>query len=336
MTSPRMLPRKRSSEFALNYAVLAPSSHNSQPWRFHLGCEEVDLFADRKRALPVVDPAHRELTMSLRRGPGAVAHRSDTGHSPRVEILPDVDQPDLLARIQLGERAETEADSILLFQAMTSRSTCRQAFRDQPVPDEVLAELERAVAAEGAWLQIVREPATRLALADLIADADRRQWSDRHFREELARWIRPINSGSRDGLPVATQDLGNLMSHAGPLVIRTFDLGKGHAAKDREIALYSPVLAVVGTEGDDARAWLAAGQALARVLLEAHTEGVAASFLNQPLEVPELRTKVAEAIGRNDFPQILLRLGYSDPAPVTPRRPLKEVLLTPAAGTHPD
>jgi len=41
-------------------AVLAPSSHNTQPWLFELHEGEVDLHADRIRSLPVNDPDDRE------------------------------------------------------------------------------------------------------------------------------------------------------------------------------------------------------------------------------------------------------------------------------------
>ena len=121
------------------------------------------------------------------------------------------------------------------------------------------------------------------------------------------------------------------MAHAGPLVIRTFDLGKGHAARDLEIALHSPVLAVLGTERDDVGSWLAAGQALARILLRAQGENVSASFLNQPIEVPELRPALGEIVGSQEFPQLVLRMGYADAMPPTPRRTVREVVSVQAA-----
>ena len=72
--------------------------------------------------------------------------------------------------------------------------------------------------------------------------------------------------------------------------------------------------------------WLCAGRALSRVLLAARAEGVQASFLNQPIEVPELRERVAAAVGDPGDVQLLLRLGYGpDPEP-EPRRPLADVL----------
>src|SRR5687768_12101284 len=50
---------------AVRQAVHAPSSHNTQPWVFHLrGDDVLELYADRSRALPVIDPEDRELTIS--------------------------------------------------------------------------------------------------------------------------------------------------------------------------------------------------------------------------------------------------------------------------------
>jgi nitroreductase len=48
---------------AVKYAVLAPSSHNTQPWLFRVAPGDSELYADRSRGLPVVDPRDRELVM---------------------------------------------------------------------------------------------------------------------------------------------------------------------------------------------------------------------------------------------------------------------------------
>src|SRR5215470_2361610 len=50
--------------FLLNYAVLAPSEYNTQPWLFKVSERTVELYADRARRLPIVDPEDRELTIS--------------------------------------------------------------------------------------------------------------------------------------------------------------------------------------------------------------------------------------------------------------------------------
>lgn len=103
-------------------------------------------------------------------------------------------------------------------------------------------------------------------------------------------------------------------------------MGNGVAAKDEKLATGSPLLLVLGTEQDTPPAWLAAGQALASVLLWACTEGVTASYLNQPCEIEALRIRFRDAIGCTGFPQLVLRMGYGAEVPPTPRRRVTEVL----------
>ena len=64
-------------KFFLSYAVLAPSSHNSQPWLFHVRNNTLELYADRRRACPVVDPNDRAGT-ETKHSPAAASSLSGT------------------------------------------------------------------------------------------------------------------------------------------------------------------------------------------------------------------------------------------------------------------
>lgn len=317
-------------EFMLQFAILAPSSHNTQPWLFRLNGNEVELIADLTRSLRIVDPFDRELIMSC----GAALHHLRVaakyfGHALKVDYFPDDGDPDLLARIKLGLSCQTRAHDILLFSAIQKRRTNRLPFSPEPIPKTVIRALQRAAAEEGAWLHFFESEADRFEVADLIAEADRAQWQDKRFRRELANWVTPNRSVRRDGIPGYAQGLGDLVSHAEPLVVRTFDLGKGRAAKDRDIALHSPGLAALGVPDDSRADWLAAGQALSAVLLRARMEDVWASFLNQAVEVLQTQIALRELVGVDGVPQILLRLGFGDEVRPTPRRPLRDVLRKP-------
>ncbi len=164
-------------------------------------------------------------------------------------------------------------------------------------------------------------------MATLVAEGDRIQWANKAFRLELSKWVHSNRSLSRDGVPGYAAGIDDLLSYAGPLVVRTFDMGEGQAARDHEVATGSPVLAVLGTDTDQPRDWVAGGQALARVLLRARVEDVWASFLNQPIEVTELRTKLKTRVGNVGFPQAVLRLGFGENVKPTPRRDVEEVLI---------
>jgi len=322
---PESAETEEKLRFLLNYAVLAPSSHNTQPWIFRVRGDTVKLYADRTRGLPIVDPEDRALVISC----GAalfylrLAMRR-FGYADEVEALPGAGDPDLLATVSPGPRVEATEKDELLFRAMKVRHSNRGPYESRAVPDELLSALQEAAQEEGAWLHLMLDKDIKHAVAGLISEGDRIQLADKRFRRELASWVHPNRTRSRDGIPGYALGFGNLMSTAGPFVIRTFDTGKGQAAKDRELAEGSPVLAILGTKEDTPQRWLAAGQALAKVLLRARAEDVWASFLNQPIEVPELRPRLRE-LSEEGFPQLLLRMGYGSGVRTTPRRPAEEV-----------
>lgn len=326
--------------FCLNYATLAPSSHNSQPWVFRVLNDVVELYADRNRALRVVDPHDRELTISC----GAALHHLRTavrffGHAEQTTVVPDPHHPDLLAAVKLGEPRPHDAHDVTLFRAMTDRRTNRGPYKPDPIPLDVLSRVLHPDDPHGVWLHWWDTPKDKHRLAELVGKGDKLQFSDPAFRDELAHWLRSNWTERGDGMPGSSQGVGLVESYVGPWVVRTFDVGDGTAAKDARLADGSPVLLAIGTDTDARERLLAAGQALSRVLLLAQSYGLAASYLNQPIEVPELRPEVAALTGRAGFPQLLLRLGYpTSLPPLTPRRRLEEVLQRlhlPGAGESP-
>ncbi len=315
-------------EFALRYVVLAPSSHNTQPWLFRIEGDAIEVYADRTRALAVCDPDDRQLVISCG---AAVFHARIAlrhfGNSDVLEILPKTHDADFLARVTRGEPYEATPEERKLFRAIQKRRTNRSRFEDRKVPDGLLVDLQQAARMEGATLHIVRGENRRNAVADLVAEGDRMQMAHKSFRRELAAWVRSNRSPQQDGIPGYGFGFSDIVSVGGPFVIRTFDLGGFQAAKDRELATGSPVIAILHTEANTTRDWIAAGQALARVLLRARAEGVWASFLNQPVEVETLRPKVRDAVDITGFPQILLRMGYGPEVRPTPRRGLRDVMI---------
>lgn len=346
MTSPRDIAeadfpndgtRAEKLAFCVRYAVLAPSSHNSQPWLFRLDGEELELRADRTRALPVVDPDDRELVMSC----GAalftlrIALRA-FGLLPEVHAVPPTARydplgvrtvPDVLARITVRDGPPPSADEEALFRAIPRRHTNRARFAAGSVGRKLVDALARAAEEEDAWFAPVEGEGARDALADLVARADAEQAADPRFRRELAAWVHAGRTRSGDGMPAYAFGIHGPRALLAPLVVRTFDWGEGQAARDRQLAEGSPLLAILGTGRDDPAAWLEAGQALGRVLLRACAADLSASFLNQPVELPHLRNRVTEIADRPGHAQLVLRFGIGPEIEPTPRRPVEDVLV---------
>ncbi len=316
-------PAARLAHLA-GWALLAPSSHNTQPWRFRITGPTLELRADRSRALPVVDPMDRALVISCG---AALANlclaAAALGEALEVARLPAPEDPDLLARVTARGACPAEDPGVL--DAMRARRTTRRPFDAAPLP-EALLRAASAAAHPGATLHWRTTAADRHAIAELVAEGDRLQMADPRFRAELADWVHSRRAASRDGLSADSFGMPDLLSFAGALAIRRFDMGAGQAAKDLALADGAPALGLLATPGDARADWLAAGEAMQRVLLVLTAAGVTSAYLNQPIEVPALRPRLAALLGTAEWPQILIRAGRGPALPPSVRRPLAAVL----------
>ena len=195
-----------------------------------------------------------------------------------------------------------------------------------PLHESLLSSFGRLAADEETQFFPIQDKATRYAVMDLITRGDRLQWAEQAFRQEVAAWVRHRNE-SRDGFAVSAQAKGNAAGAISPFIVRTAHVSYGEAVKDRQLGAGSPTLAVLATSTDTWIDWFSAGQAVEKILLRAYAEGVQASFVNQPIEVPSLRTALHGLIGHSGFPQLVLRIGYGQEVSATPRRSVSEVLL---------
>jgi hypothetical protein len=311
----------------LQYAVLAPSSHNTQPWRFRLAGDLLEVRVDQRRLLSVSDPAGREVRIACGAAIGnmEVAARH-FGLELSVDLLPDPVERDLLARLRIHGSVEPGERDHQMFAALPQRHTVRRPYEATPLPPGLKADLQEVALESGAWLEFVDDQRDRQELASLITKADRMQMLDPDFRRELAQWLRPSRGKTHDGMPGHAFGLNGVASVIAPMVLRTFETGDGRAAYHEALVTGSPALVVLGTPQDRQLSWLEAGRALARVLLLATHRDVRSSYLNQPIEVALLRNQVRGLLSTEGHPQLILRLGFGPEGRATPRRSVEEVL----------
>jgi len=321
---PTPVPREQVG-YLVATAGRAPSVHNTQPWRFHVTANALELYADPARGLRRSDPTGREMLISCGAalfGLRLAARR--LGHAPVVQLLPSVANRDLLARVQLGARVRMAASEKALLTAIARRHTHRGPFSPEPLPRGMLAVLQRDALREGATLVLPDRPGAQ-QLARLVGTAERLQRADPIARAERRRWTRRPGSAARDGVPAGGYPAVPARPRGG-LALRDFDLGRGWGRLGG--GGYSPATtAVLITTGDDRADWLRAGQALHRLLLRAATGWVFASLHTQPLEHPPLRAELRTRLGLPGAPQMLLQLGRSGVAQATARRPVTDLLI---------
>jgi nitroreductase len=307
-------------------ATRAPSVHNTQPWVFEFADDAIELRADPARGLRVADPSARELIISCGAAL-ATLELAIRGLSlqPRTHLLPDPENPRLLARVRGVPGSPPTKEERRLLHAISRRHTHRAEF-DGPAPSAHLIDRLRTAALRyGAHLRVISDAVEIERTLELAWAADKTQRDDITWRAEMARWANKPGVTARDGVPTFAFPAQRQAAAADVLPGREFALGRrsGTGAP----AGYGPsALCVLVTDGEGPRHWLRAGAALQYILLTAASNWFFANFATQPLELPETRRALRDAISEPGQVQMLFQLGYSHTAFVTPRRPVREVL----------
>jgi hypothetical protein len=300
------------------YAVLAPSTHNTQPWLFRLSDKTVDVLADRSRALPVIDPEDKSLVMSCGAATGVLATALEAvGFQFHLAILPDPAESDLVARIHILGETNPTPDWEKTLNAIRHRRTVRSGFKDKGVHE---SELELILASEkdgDSNVILPHDVSDEANILRAVIEADHIRRQDKHFLREYASWIHPIRSRSRDGIPEYSRGLLTVDQIWSPDTILDDNLVR------------MTKVAVIVSNGNKPMEWTRAGIRMGKTLVQASKAGLNAAVINHPLAIPEIRSRIESILETTWTAQILLRFGYAERAPYTLRRPLNDVMLHP-------
>ncbi|MFI7545833.1 Acg family FMN-binding oxidoreductase [Actinoplanes sp. NPDC049599] len=312
--------RQQALQQAANAARYAPSVHNTQPWRWVVRPDRLELYAVTDRQLPVQDPEGHLLLTSC----GTALHHAcialaAAGWSYRIDRPADAPLA-VLHPIELGP---VDPTAIRHFEQLQVRHTDRRTVTDDPVAPAVLDDLVQVSEAAGARLHVLSRDQV-IELAVLVEHAQKAEGADERLQAETAAWVggeRPAGTGiPAASLPqevplttVAERDFGA----AGSL-----PPGAGHDAAATYGVLYGP--------GDEPADWLRAGEALDALWLKATEHGVSLLPLSSPVEVPFTRFELRRMLGDIGYPYLVVRLGSLDPdhaGPAhTPRLPTDQVI----------
>ena len=335
----------------LRYAVLAPSTHNTQPWLFTVSGDRVEVYADRDRWLTVADPDKRELFLSV----GAALENllvaaehfgldyrvkyfpgTETNHAATVTLRtagsresaesasrePGESTSQESGAFASHEPESSDSDKSELFDAILRRRTNGGRYQERTIPREHLRSIRERCTEGDVAIQFVTDAADKQVVADLVARATRRQFADPAYRRELARWIGRGAFGD-----------SFLEAKIGKFLVRHVNLGRQQARKNRDLVRNSPVIAVVRTVDDDRTTQVRAGRVFERASLLATVLDLQTHPVSAPLEIPALRRELANLLGAADDgtawpPQHLFRLGYGKAVvEPSPRRSPEAMLL---------
>jgi len=307
-------------KFILRYAILAPSSHNTQPWKFYLDENTVKIYIDMDRWLKVADSDKRELHISIGCAVENLTVAANSfGYACEVNYLPETDHKDPAVSIKLkNSSSQSSSDSKDLFEAIRARHTNHNIYDANSVEEEKLQKLENYAQEEGIYLHLTDDASIKREVDSLMIKGDAMQFADPEWREELGYWMGQGVFG--------TSWLTSKMSQ---LAVTYLNMGKSTAKKDSELLMSAPILGVISSGSDERESRIKAGRTFERLALTAASLNVSLHPMSQILEIPELKSEVAKLIPVADvYPQQTFRLGYAEPERKhSPRRPLPEVLV---------
>jgi nitroreductase len=307
-------------EFLLHYASLAPSSHNTQPWKFMAEEDEVQIFVDKSHWLRVADADQRELYLSIGCAlENLLIAAEHFGYGCQVAYFPESEKEELAAIVKFGPqgRPSTFRDPAL-FDALTVRHTNHRLYESRPISENDQKRLWACCAEEHIWLYLTGDPKIKRKVDKLIIRADAIQFADPAWREELGYWI----GQGVFGTPWPIAKLSEL-------ALPHLNLGKTTAKKDSKVFMSAPLVGLLSSRKNNRKSQVKVGQLFERIYLTATILGLSLQPMSQVMQIPALKDELAKLLlVEGVFPQQLFRLGYAAPEKVhTPRRSLEEVLV---------
>jgi hypothetical protein len=308
-------------------ATLAPSSHNTQCWKFALAANarSISILPDLARRCPAVDPDDHHLFVSL----GCAAEnliQAALAHGLKGEA--QFDPASDAVRVTLEP---TQAQTTPLFTAIPLRQCTRGDYDGKALSGDDLALLQRAGSSENVRLLLLTDRPVLEQTLDYVMQGNTAQLADAAFVEELKDWIRFNGADAvrlRDGLYSASSGNPNIPSWIGNIAFRWLLTAKGENDKyARQVRSSAGIAVFVGQTADKAH-WVEVGRCYERFALQATALGIRNAFLNQPVEVAALRPPFAAALGLNgQRPDLVVRFGRGPAMPRSLRRPVEAVLV---------
>ncbi len=333
--------------------ILAANPHNTQPWRFKLADERIEIHADTARNLGTFDPYLREMHIGLGCAvENMVLAAAARGREAKVtlvdgslEPIPAAPRPSLVAIIELapGPRRQDE-----LYDAIPRRHTNRAPYdRSRAIAPELLGSLH-SLAGESTGLKLLLFSADseRKKLGDLMVAATETIIADQRMVDDSQRWFRQRWADVqkfRDGPTLDTAGLSPLVAALAKIAPAPSP-ERNHrywldATRDVQVPS-APVLGLIAVEAlyDRAQA-IRAGRAWQRMHLFATTRGLAMQPINQPVELvdrerqlarePVAARALASLVGDPSWkPTFAFRLGYpTRDVPPSPRRAVGDVVI---------
>ena len=321
---------KNQIKSLLKHVILAPSGYNTQPWKFKLGQNTLEIIPDYTRARLNTDPDYREFFMSL----GAAATNleisaKNIGLSFKKSYRLNDKDNDYAICYKFSDSKNKESYAHPLFKAISQRRTNRSPYLSDRLPKSLVKVIRNLPYPNDVELNLITRPGDITTFSNLIHQSYFNWYKNKLLVKELESWLRDDLSLSKDGLPTGVLNLYKLAVNAKYVMIKKDQSISDRSEYSQNLAKNSPALILLSTRHDSVQNWFQAGEFYELLALTLTSHGYSIDFFNQPLFLKKSRRDASRIVGSQFQPQLLFRIGLPTvKAPKNRRRPLKEFLIS--------
>lgn len=325
----KITDEKEKIKFLLNFAVLAPSSHNSQPWGFRVGNDSIEVFLEERRKLVYGDKNNRQAYISIGCAIENIKIAADYFNNECQVILLEDEKNNHVATIIIKSKdiaTKQLSDHSIL--AILERSTNRSKYSNDLPPADFISKIEY-YSNDEVKVFVITDKNKINKIADVVLNASTIEMENINFRKELCKYVKNNLTNSALGIPAFGMGIPMLISFLVPKMVKYFNMSK-FSKKDDEKLLkeYTPVMVIIATKEDNKKQWIQSGRIYENIALEANKNRMSTSVLAAPIETEDFYKDLQNILSTNFRPQIFFRIGYSGKKNRhSPRLNVNEVLI---------
>jgi len=272
-------------------AHLAPSSHNTQPWRFeiHTDANEITINIDGQYILSASDVSGRQTVISvgcaltnLKIAANYFGYKIETEllNNDKQLFKPNENEYKLIPIIKIKKIADNPQENLKeVYQAIFRRKVTRAEYLENiEVPNQLLIDIE-SLGNDQIKIHLVSDRLRRLTIGEFQGQADNFVINSKKFSHELGLWLLPNDTNSAIGMPGRDFGLSDdeaLRLHRG--LIGEIPLNPADGLKfstGGKIGIEkSPTICFLTAADDTVENWIKAGETVENIFLKLATHNI--------------------------------------------------------------
>ncbi len=319
----------------LEYGVMAPSTHNTQPWKFSISNDGVEIYLDQTRMLPQADPHMRDAFISI----GCLIENisiaaTAKGYNAQVGIYnPELNSTKPVTTISFSKNGDSaETPSRALFDTIPKRVNSRGLFTKEVIPLSAIESEITSMTHDGYFamhsVTMVTEQSQLNSIAQLTEEGIVEAHHSDAFREEMSHWMPPALSKRKNGLQWYSLHMPFSLSFFIAKIIKKKDMGHVLAKKSADCVRSAQVGLAFTANEENPATWMAVGRSAEHLMLFIQSLGFHTSIYVGGIEIGNRAKDFAQLLGGEGKPQFFFVAGkISTPHKVSPRESVASKLL---------